>query len=204
MIFQTSALVAGISFWCFVSRVQAVPSRYVNSSTLISTPSVTTDTSSSTPVDLPIVSTSIPYNGTIQDPTSTEETPVTTAVLPLPTSTSAFLNSTSLYIYPNATTTERAYNTSSTLSYAFNTSTPIKLYPNATATQSRWFTQANYTTRASGATPAPAILSPALPPTLNPHDPVILQPNRSINLYFQAPAPSNGSGTYYSLHFEQC
>jgi hypothetical protein len=35
---------------------------------------------------------------------------------------------------------------------------------------------------------------PATPPQLDPHDPVVLQPNASVSLFYQQPSQSNASG----------
>lgn len=201
MFFQPLTFATGISL-VLLSRVQALPSPYVNTSTPVSTPVVTDEPTALTPpnlstwvppTSLPNPSPSSPPDVTVQNTTSSEGLPSSTV---LPTSTPALLNSTSSYVYPNATVTQSVYNTSSTIPHAFNTTTPTPIYTNTTATKSSWFTYAQNTTGPSGPTPAPVKLSPALPPSLDAQDPVILQPNRSVSLYFQAPPRSNSSGTY--------
>lgn len=205
MYFQSLTFVTGISL-ALLSEVQAIPSDYITTITPLSTSVIIDEPPTSTPPNLSTwipptslsnLSTWAPPNATIQNTTSLESLPLST-ILSLPTSTSALLNTTSSYLYPNATVTQPVYNTSSTISDAFNTSTPTPIYTNATATQS-WFTYTQNTTRPGGPTPAPVKLSPALPPSLDPNDPAILQPNSSVSLYFQAPPRSNSSGNSLPL-----
>lgn len=98
------------------------------------------------------------------------------------------------HLDPNSTIAPSQKATITTYYGSFNTSGPGAPYANATATYSHWFTQANVTTARPGPTPLPVNLAPAIPPNIDPHDPVVLVPNKTINLYFQAPRPSTGSG----------
>lgn len=71
-------------------------------------------------------------------------------------------------------------------------------FANTTASQTAaWYTikSSPISTGTDGTpTPEPAILVPATPPQLDPHDPVVLQPNASVSLFYQQPSLSNASG----------
>lgn len=97
-------------------------------------------------------------------------------------STNVPTNTTSLYAHPNSTIF------SSTLV------TPSPTRKNTTASQTGWYTFTNSTANAGTPTPEPALLSPATPPGLDRHDPVVLQPYTSVSLFYQSPAPANASG----------
>jgi len=76
-------------------------------------------------------------------------------------------------------------------------------FPNTTASQTAaWYTvkSAPISTGTNGVpVPEPTVLVPATPPHLDPHDPVILQPNASVSLFYQEPSQSNASGTLVLL-----
>ncbi|KAH8654601.1 hypothetical protein BGZ60DRAFT_568402 [Tricladium varicosporioides] len=99
---------------------------------------------------------------------------------PIPT----LSDSTSLYIQPNSTTQSKVISTSYPTESGFG---------NQTISPSARYTFANRTSSSSGPTPAPAVLIPANPPGINPLDPIVLQPNQSVSLFFQQPAASNSS-----------
>jgi len=180
---RSSALLALL----YISHSHASEHHFLNTTLALSVPTATTVESLTVSL---AESTTLPVpNVTLHNTTTVDA--LSPASLPTD-SPDGPGNITSTQLHPNTTSHSTTNTTINDFHGAFNTSRPAAPYANATQTQ--WFTQANATSTKSGPTPPPVNLAPAIPPTIDPLDPIVLQPNRTVELYFQAPRPNNGSG----------
>ncbi|CAG8979487.1 hypothetical protein HYALB_00011891 [Hymenoscyphus albidus] len=106
---------------------------------------------------------------------------------------SSTISSSSTNVPTNTTTITYTRPNSTISSSSLITPSPTHKNTTSTASQTGWYAFANKTANAGTPTPEPAILSPAIPPGLDRHDPIVLQPNTSVSLFYQSPAPTNAS-----------